>query len=258
MTEFHVAIPSRFASTRLPGKPLADIHGKPMVQHVYERAARSGAHSVTVATDDSRIVDVVKGFGGKVVLTRSDHVSGTDRLQEVASVLGLSDEAILVNVQGDEPLIPQVIVRQVAQNLSDNSECALSTLCEQIESAEALHNPNVVKVIMTPSGRALYFSRAVIPWARDAFAQSPGTLPQGPMGWYRHIGLYAYRVGFLNQFVEWGECPLEKTESLEQLRALWNNKFIHVALAQVSPGAGVDTQEDLEAVRRVMAGSGGV
>lgn len=245
---FHVAIPSRFGSTRFPGKPLADIQGKPMVQHVYERALTSGADSVTVATDDQKIVSAVEAFGGKVVMTRSDHVSGTDRLQEVAEKLGLPDDAILVNVQGDEPLVPAATVKQVAGNLASNPSCALATLCEPITDATALHNPNVVKVVMNQSGKALYFSRATIPYARDAFAASPGSLPEGEQTWYRHIGMYAYRVGFLNDFVKWGACPLELCESLEQLRALWNNREIHCDIACEIPGPGVDTPEDLQAV----------
>lgn len=251
---FHVAIPSRYGSTRFPGKPLADILGKPMVQHVYERAQQSGAESVTVATDDERIREVAEGFGANVVLTRSDHASGTDRLQEVAEKLSLPDDAILVNVQGDEPLVPVRAIVQVAGNLSRHEDCALSTLCEKIEAPEVLHNPNVVKVVMNEVGKALYFSRSVIPYDRDTFASDPKALPSGSQSWFRHIGMYAYRVGFLNRFVEWGPCALELCESLEQLRALWNDQQIHCELASELPGPGVDTPEDLEAVIAYISG----
>jgi 3-deoxy-manno-octulosonate cytidylyltransferase (CMP-KDO synthetase) len=250
---FHIVIPSRFGSTRLPGKPLLDIAGKPMVQHVCEQAARAGGASITVATDDDRIRAAVEAFGGRAALTSADHPSGTDRLEEVARQLALEEGDILVNVQGDEPLIPPEIIRQVADNLSAHPDCVMATLSEPIEDAETLHDPNVVKVLSDKAGKALYFSRAVIPWARDAFASHPGSLPADTgMVWQRHIGIYAYRVGFLKRFVEWGACTLEKTESLEQLRALWHGERIHVAQATVLPGPGVDTQADLEKVRQLL------
>ncbi|WP_375738455.1 3-deoxy-manno-octulosonate cytidylyltransferase [Pseudomonas boanensis] len=248
---FTVVIPARFASTRLPGKPLQDIAGKPMIQHVWEQARRSGAQRVVVATDDARIVDACQTFGAEVLLTRADHNSGTDRLAEVATQLGLTNDAIVVNVQGDEPLIPPAIIDQVAANLAAHPEAGIATLAEPIHEAQALFNPNVVKVATDLNGLALTFSRAPLPWARDAFAANPDQLPDD-VPYRRHIGIYAYRVGFLHDFVAWGPCWLENTESLEQLRALWHGVRIHVADALDAPPAGVDTPEDLERVRRLL------
>jgi 3-deoxy-manno-octulosonate cytidylyltransferase (CMP-KDO synthetase) len=250
-TAFTVVIPARFASTRLPGKPLQDIAGKPMIQHVWEQACKSSAQQVVVATDDPRIVEVCAGFGARVLLTRADHNSGTDRLAEVASQLGLAADAIVVNVQGDEPLIPPAIIDQVAANLAAHPEAGMATLAEPIEDVTALFNPNVVKVSSDSNGLALTFSRAPLPWARDALAQDRNALPEG-VPYRRHIGIYAYRAGFLHDFVAWGPCLLEDTECLEQLRALWHGVRIHVADALQSPPAGVDTLEDLERVRRLL------
>lgn len=250
-TAFTVVIPARYASTRLPGKPLQDIAGKPMVQHVWEQARKSGAERVVVATDDARIVEACQAFGAEVILTRVDHNSGTDRLAEVATHLGLAADAIVVNVQGDEPLIPPVIIDQVAANLALNPQAAISTLAEPIDTVQVLFNPNVVKVVADQNGLALTFSRAPLPWARDAFAQDKDTLPSG-IPYRRHIGIYAYRAGFLHDFVSWGPCWLEEGESLEQLRALWHGVRIHVADALEAPPTGVDTAEDLERVRRLL------
>ncbi|MEK1943092.1 MAG: 3-deoxy-manno-octulosonate cytidylyltransferase [Pseudomonas sp.] len=250
-TAFTVVIPARFASTRLPGKPLQDICGKPMIQHVWEQAKKSSAQRVVVATDDARIVEACKGFGAEVVLTRVDHNSGTDRLAEVASALGLAGDAIVVNVQGDEPLIPPAVIDQVAANLAEHTEAAMATLAEPIDDVTALFNPNVVKVVTDKNGLALTFSRAPLPWARDSFAQSREQLPAG-VPYRRHIGIYAYRAAFLHNFVSWGPCWLEDTECLEQLRALYHGERIHVADALEAPQAGVDTQEDLERVRRLL------
>lgn len=248
---FSVVIPARFASSRLPGKPLQDIAGKPMIQRVWEQACKSAAQQVVVATDDARIVEACRSFGAEVLLTRAEHNSGTDRLAEVASQLGLASDAIVVNVQGDEPLIPPVIIDQVALNLAAHPEAAIATLAEPIDSAEALFNPNVVKVVSDCNGLALTFSRAPLPWARDAFAVSREQLPAG-IPYRRHIGIYAYRAGFLHDFVAWGPCWLENGESLEQLRALWHGVRIHVADALEAPPAGVDTLQDLERVRRLL------
>ena len=248
---FTVVIPARFASTRLPGKPLQEIAGKPMIQHVWEQACKSSAQQVVVATDDARIVSACEAFGARVVLTRVEHNSGTDRLAEVASQLGLASDAIVVNVQGDEPLIPPAIIDQVAANLAAHPEAAIATLAEPIEDVTALFNPNVVKVSSDINGLALTFSRAPLPWARDALAQDRNVLPAG-VPYRRHIGIYAYRAGFLHDFVAWGPCQLEDTECLEQLRALWHGVRIHVADALQSPPAGVDTAEDLERVRRLL------
>ncbi|KTC33646.1 MAG: 3-deoxy-manno-octulosonate cytidylyltransferase [Pseudomonas sp.] len=248
---FTVVIPARFASTRLPGKPLQMIAGKPMVQWVWEQASKSRAERVVVATDDQRIVDACQGFGAEALLTREDHNSGTDRLAEVAAQLGLAADAIVVNVQGDEPLIPPAVIDQVAANLAAHPEARMATLAEPIEDAETLFNPNVVKVVSDLDGLALTFSRSTLPWARDAFARNRDELPAG-VPYRRHIGIYAYRAGFLQDFVSWGPCWLENTESLEQLRALWHGVRIHVADALEAPPTGVDTAEDLERVRRLL------
>ena len=249
--DFTVVIPARLRSTRLPGKPLLSIAGKPMVQHVWEQARRRSATRVVIATDDPSIVAACQGFGAEVLLTREDHQSGTDRLAEVATQLGLSADAIVVNVQGDEPLIPPAIIDQVAANLAAHPEAGIATLAEPIEDVEVLFNPNAVKVSTDRNGLALTFSRAPLPWARDAFAQSREQLPAG-VPYRRHIGMYAYRAGLLQDFVAWGPCGLEQTESLEQLRALWNGVRIHVADALQAPPVGVDTPEDLERVRRLL------
>lgn len=247
---FTVVIPARYASTRLPGKPLADIGGLPMIIRVMQRARQSGAASVCVATDDVRVYEVVREYGGEVLMTRDDHVSGTDRLQEVAHKLGFADDHIIVNVQGDEPLIPPAVIDQVAHNLAAHGSCGVATLCEPIERREDLFNPNIVKVVADERGQALYFSRAPIPWHRDGFAIPGDELPTGQ--WWRHIGIYAYRVGFLKQFVSWPPARLELTESLEQLRAMANGIAIHVAPASEPVPGGVDTEEDLERMRTLL------
>lgn len=249
--EFIVVIPARYASTRLPGKPLQDICGKPMIQHVWQQACKSSASRVVVATDDARIVEACEGFGAEVVLTRVDHNSGTDRLAEVATQLGLADDAIVVNVQGDEPLIPPAIIDQVAANLAAQPLASVATLGEPIHDVETLFNPNAVKLVADCNGLALTFSRAPLPWARDPFAADRNSLPAG-VPFRRHIGIYAYRAGFLHDFVAWGPCWLEETECLEQLRALFHGVRIHVADALQSPPAGVDTPQDLERVRALL------
>ncbi|MBX8543605.1 3-deoxy-manno-octulosonate cytidylyltransferase [Pseudomonas cichorii] len=248
---FTVVIPARFGSSRFPGKPLKTIAGKPMIQHVWEQACKSSAERVVVATDDGRIFEACQAFGAQVLMTRDDHNSGTDRLAEVAEQLGLAADAIVVNVQGDEPMIPPAVIDQVAANLAAHPEAGISTLAEPVDDVAALFNPNVVKVVANVNGLALTFSRAPLPWARDALAASRDVLPEG-VPYRRHIGIYAYRAGFLHDFVSWGPCWLENTESLEQLRALWNGVRIHVADAVETPPAGVDTPEDLERVRRLL------
>ncbi len=245
---FSVIIPARYASTRFPGKPLADIGGKPMIQHVYERALQSDAQRVIVATDDQRIADVAIGFGAEVCMTKADHPSGTDRLQEVVHKLGFYADDIVVNVQGDEPLIPPRVINQVAHNLSAELEAGIATLSEPITDLESLMNPNVVKVVTNHKGIAMYFSRAPIPWPRNAFMKDASVMPVG-YNWQRHIGIYAYRVKMLNEFVKWSPAPVEDTECLEQLRAMWNGASIHVDIADELPPAGVDTPEDLERLR---------
>ncbi|MCD9551264.1 3-deoxy-manno-octulosonate cytidylyltransferase [Photobacterium carnosum] len=246
---FTVIIPARYQSTRLPGKPLADIAGKPMVQWVYEQACKSGADQVIVATDDQRIVDVVHSFGGEVCLTRTDHQSGTERLAEVVAKYQLADDHIVVNVQGDEPLIPDTIIRQVADNIA-NFNAPMATLAVEIDLHDEIFNPNTVKVVTDKDGYALYFSRAAIPWDRDNFAKQPRIVHHNIL---RHIGIYAYRAGFINTYINWQPSPLEQIESLEQLRVLWYGEKIHVDVAIDAPPAGVDTLEDLEKVRQLVS-----
>jgi 3-deoxy-manno-octulosonate cytidylyltransferase (CMP-KDO synthetase) len=249
---FTVVIPARYASTRLPAKPLRDIAGKPMIQHVYERACESLASQIIIATDDTRIESVAKSFGAQVCMTSAEHTSGTDRLQEVVAKLGLADDEIVVNVQGDEPLIPAQVINQVAQNLASMRDASMATLSEPIHSLADFRNPNIVKVVADISGRALYFSRAPIPWPRDHFANpAVDSLPENfPV--QRHIGIYAYRVGLLHKFISWQPAPLEKIESLEQLRVMWNGQVIHIAEAVVAVPGGVDTEEDLQRIKLLL------
>ncbi|EKO3470574.1 3-deoxy-manno-octulosonate cytidylyltransferase [Vibrio fluvialis] len=244
---FTVVIPARYQSTRLPGKPLADIAGKPMVQWVYEQAMQAGVESVIIATDDARVEQAVLAFGGTVCMTSPDHQSGTERLAEVVKLMGIEDDHIIVNVQGDEPLIPPSIIRQVADNLAA-SQAPMATLAVEISHEDEVFNPNAVKVVTDKDGYALYFSRATIPWDRDNFAKDK-TVVQPLM---RHIGIYAYRAGFINTYIQWPASQLEKIECLEQLRVLWYGEKIHVAVALEAPPAGVDTPEDLDAVRRIV------
>lgn len=247
-----VVIPARHASTRLPGKPLLDIAGKPMIQRVWEQANQSNAARVVVATDHAEIAHCVEGFGGEVCITSPNHPSGTDRLQEVAAKLGLADDEIVVNVQGDEPLIPPAVIDQVARNLAANPQAGVSTLAEPIHAVEDFLNPNIVKVVSNVAGLALYFSRAPISWPRDHFQKSRDSLPAGYTP-FRHIGIYGYRVATLNQFVGWPQAPIEATESLEQLRFMWHGVAIHVeASAEPVPG-GVDTPEDLARLNQLLA-----
>lgn len=243
---FVVIIPARYASTRLPGKPLVDINGKPMVVHVLERARESGAERIIVATDNEEVMHAVQAVGGEVCMTRADHQSGTERLAEVVEKCGFSDDTVIVNVQGDEPMIPPAIIRQVAENLAAR-DVGMATLAVPIHSAEEAFNPNAVKVVMDAEGYALYFSRATIPWDRDRFAQSRETIGDT---FLRHIGIYGYRAGFIRRYVSWQTSPLEQIEMLEQLRVLWYGEKIHVAVANVVPGTGVDTPEDLARVRQ--------
>lgn len=254
---FHVVIPARYGSSRLPGKPLLSIAGKPMVAHVYERALQSGASDVVVATDDERIQAVMRDLGAPVVMTRSDHPSGTDRLQEVAAHFGWADDEIVVNVQGDEPLIPPAVINQVADNLRQADAAGIATLAEPLENAEQLFNSNIVKLVRDHDGHALYFSRAPMPWARDAFARNRAELPPEAVSLYlRHLGIYAYRVGFLHDYVSWPPALIEQVEALEQLRALYRGVRIHVDIADVALPPGVDTAEDLERVRRLLEAPG--
>ena len=250
---FTVVIPARYSSTRFPGKPLAFIGNKTMIEHVYQRAAASKATKVIVATDDQRIVDVVKGFGGEFCMTASTHVSGTDRIYEVVAKYQLTDEEIVVNVQGDEPLIPPAVINQVADNLRLNTVAAAATLSEAINNANDFTNENIVKVVTDKNDCALYFSRAAIPFFRglSAFSElNPETPLLSQRYPQRHIGIYAYRVALLNQFVQWPVATLESLESLEQLRILANAEKIHVSQSVENVPAGIDTPEDLERLEK--------
>jgi len=246
---FHVVVPARYASTRLPGKPLADIAGKPMIVRVVEAARRSGAGDVQVATDDQQVFDAVRAHGHAVCMTGAGHASGTDRIAEVADALGWDDDEIVVNVQGDEPLIAPSLIDAVAQALIDDPGAVAATAAHALGSADDFFNANVVKVVCDASGRALYFSRAPVPWARDAFAESRAALP-AELGALRHIGIYAYRAGFLRRYGSLAAAPLERSEALEQLRILWHGYAIRVIEVDSAPEPGVDTPADLERVRR--------
>lgn len=248
---FKIVIPARFASSRLPGKPLLDIVGKPMIQHVYEHAKESVASEVIIATDDERIEQVSKAFGADVCMTRADHLSGTDRLAEVASQRAFADDDIIVNVQGDEPCLPASLINQVANDLEQHQDAEIATLFSQIDQEKQVFDPNVVKVVIDSQGYALYFSRAPIPWMRDHFDQQSTLSPELPH--YRHIGLYSYRASFLKHYAELSPCILEQEESLEQLRALYHGKKIHLTIAQINPGHGVDTEQDLAEIRKLLA-----
>ena len=237
---FHVIVPARYASTRFPGKALADIAGKPMVVRVCERAAASGAAAVHVATDDDRIADAVKAAGFAVVPTRTDHPSGTDRIAEAVRRLNLADDARIVNVQGDEPLVDPALIARVAQRLLEPPEAGMASACHPIADEAEIANPNVVKVVLDAAGYALYFSRSRIPYPRMAAAPT-----------YRHVGLYAYRVGFLREFTALLPAPIERAEALEQLRALWHGHRIAMVTSEAAAPPGVDTREDLETVRRM-------
>lgn len=250
---FTVLIPARLASTRLPDKPLADLCGEPMVVRVARRALASGAKRVAVAADDVRIVDACRAHGIFALLTRQDHPSGSDRLAEACAQLGLADDEIVVNVQGDEPLIDPELIDAVAQTLRAHPDADMSTAAHAIESLEEFLNPNVVKTVLDAQGNALYFSRAPIPWWRDGFAAAgPTSLPSAPAP-LRHIGIYGYRAGFVQRFPMLPPAPVEATEALEQLRALWHGHRIAVHVSAQAPGPGVDTPEDLARVRLLIA-----
>lgn len=246
---FIAVVPARLASTRLPDKPLADIHGKPMVVRTAERARASKADRVIIATDTAHVQATAQAHGFEALLTRTDHPSGTDRLAEVVQQLALPDDAVLVNVQGDEPLIDPSLVDAVASLLRHDTGAAMATCASRITDARTLFNPNAVKVVCNAAGHALYFSRAPLPWARDAFAGDRNKLPTG-LDALHHIGLYAYRAGFLRRFSSLPVGPLERWESLEQLRALEHGHAIAVHVTETHPAAGVDTPEDLARVRR--------
>lgn len=247
MAPFKVVIPARYASTRLPGKPLLDIAGKPMIAHVCQRAIEASAQQVVVATDDTAIYDVVSKLGLDVVMTNPNHQSGTERIAEVARIMGWQEQDIIVNLQGDEPLIPPAYIHQVAQALASQQQAGIATLAAKIHQPEEIFNPNAVKVVLDKLGYALYFSRAPIPWSRATFPDNhdtaTATLPH-----LRHIGIYAYTAGFLKRYCNWPASPLESVEALEQLRILWHGEKIRVEIVEKTPEAGVDTPEDLQRV----------
>jgi 3-deoxy-manno-octulosonate cytidylyltransferase (CMP-KDO synthetase) len=251
---FKVVIPARYASVRLPGKPLLELAGKPMIRHVFERAQESGASEVVIATDDQRIADACRDFSADVCMTSEHHRSGSDRIAEVAETRGWAEDDIIVNLQGDEPCMPPELLRQVAQDMDEHKAAAVTTLSANITERDMLFDPHVVKVVTDAQGYALYFSRAPIPWHRDEFINSDSPLPTG-IGFARHIGLYAYRSGFLSRYVTLQRAPIERAESLEQLRVLWHGDRIHVSEARVDPGHGVDTHDDLKRASMLLESS---
>lgn len=275
MSEFHIVIPARHASTRLPGKPLLPIAGKPMVVRVAEQAALSGAQQIWVATDHHAIANVVREHGFKACLTKESHASGTDRIAEVVEQQGWADDTIVVNVQGDEPLIPPALIRAVAEHLHLHPECAIATACHALHDEASLRNPNIVKAVLDQQGNALYFSRAPIPYPRDAFRvlSSPEgrddcpSSPRGKVGReelpaelpvLRHIGIYAYRASFLRAYGQLAATPIEQFEALEQLRALYYGYKIGVFITEQAPPAGVDTEQDLNLARELFENREGI
>lgn len=248
--EFHVIIPARYASTRLPGKVLLEIAGKPMVQHVYEKALESGADSVVIATDHDDVRRVCEAFGATVCMTQESHQSGTERVAEAVTLMDYNDDDIIVNVQGDEPLIPSAAILQVAEELAAHDTVKMASLCQLITDLEELVNPNMAKVVLNHRRQAMYFSRAPIPWERDRFVM--GKTPASSAGQhYRHIGIYAYRAAFLQQYVEMEACEAEQLELLEQLRVLWHGGRIQMGIVKHPVPRGVDTEADLEHIRKM-------
>jgi len=248
MVDFKIVIPARHASTRLPGKPLMDIAGRPMIYHVCERGLEAGASEVVLATDDERIAEAVAGLPVTAVMTGTNHCSGTERIKEAADIMGWPDETIVVNLQGDEPFIPPDFKRRLARLLAKQDVAEVATLATPIVDRAEIFNPNAVKVVLDRDGHALYFSRAPIPWHRASFNSADANLPPN-FPWLRHIGVYAYSVGFLRRYVAWPTSELEAVESLEQLRILWMGERILVMSVDNAPEAGVDTEEDLHRVR---------
>ena len=252
MANFHVIIPARYASSRLPGKALLDIDGKPMIQHVVEKCHLSAARSVVVATDDKRIVEAVQAFNGTAVLTSSDHPSGSDRIAEASTILGLSDEEIIVNVQGDEPDMPAALIDQLAGALTDDNLAVMATASATLDDQAQVNDPSVVKVVTDKNGYAVYFSRATIPWVRS---ESSSSLADTALQHVRrHLGIYAYSAGYIQTFAARGSCELENLEKLEQLRGLWHGDKILCVDAVAVPGPGIDTEKDLEQARQRIRG----
>lgn len=242
-----VIIPSRHDSVRLPGKPLLDLNGKPLIEHVYGCAQASNAARIIVATDDKRISSAVKSFGGEAIMTSNKHQSGTDRINEVIEILSLKDDEIIINLQGDEPLMPAALINQIASLLEENTTIPMATACHPIAEEKDFNNPNLVKVVFDQDNCALYFSRASIPWPAANQTITPTTYGYG------HIGIYGYRAGFIKKYSQWPVCDLEKSEKLEQLRALYNGIKIKVCLTEKLPGPGVDTPEDLAVVKKILS-----
>ena len=251
-TGFNIVIPARFASSRLPGKPLLDIAGKPMIQHVHERAVESGAETIVIATDDEKIQSACQQFGADCCMTDPDHMSGSDRIAEVLEKYQWPNDTIIVNLQGDEPLMRPELITQVGEDMAAHQTAVMTTLCTPIHTAAELLDPHVVKVVTNRDGYAMYFSRAAIPWDRDAFAIDTEELPENSQH-YRHIGLYAYKASFIREYSQLAPCYEEQTESLEQLRVLWHGYQIHVSFTEIPPGHGVDTPQDLERVTGLLA-----
>lgn len=244
---FRIVIPSRFASTRLSGKPLRDICGKPMIERVIEQAKKSDAEEVIVATDSQEIADAISHLDIRICMTHENHQSGTERLSEVIEQLGFDDDQILINLQGDEPMMPAICLNQVGQALEQDSNVKMATLCTPLTDIEELFDPHAVKVVRDINDFALYFTRAAVPWSRDCFNDTPRKMPQS-QEYQRHIGLYGYKAGFIKQYLEWQSSDIEKTESLEQLRVLYYGEKIKVITAATPPGPGVDTLDDLDRV----------
>lgn len=250
---FKVVIPARYGATRLPGKPLLPIAGRPLIAHVVDRARESGAEEVVVATDDRRIFDACAGFGAQAEMTAASHRSGSDRIAEVIERRGWADDTVVVNLQGDEPTMPAALVDQVAMDLAARAGAGMATLAHRIDESAHLFDPHVVKVVTDSAGFALYFSRAPLPWHRDELFGPRERLP-ATVRFLRHIGLYAYRAGFVRRYVQWEPAPLELAESLEQLRVLWHGERIHVSVTDLDPGRGVDTADDLARAAALLGG----
>lgn len=251
MSDYKIVIPARYGSSRLPGKPLIQLKGKSMIRHVYERAVDTGVSDIIVATDDERIQKEAESFGAQVVMTSVDHENGTERIAEVAAKLGWEDDVVVVNLQGDEPLIPKSLIETTAKGLLKHPDAGMASICTPIHSVEDGFDPNVVKVVLDGRGMAMYFSRAPIPWDRDLYAKSQDVLTSA-MPVYRHIGMYGYRVGFLNQYAEMSVSDIEQVESLEQLRALYHGVKIHMSVIAEPPGHGIDTPDDVARVESLL------
>jgi len=251
MSDYKIVIPARYASSRLPGKPLIELAGKTMIQHVYERAVETGVKDIVIATDNDRIRREAESFGAEVVMTSPEHENGTERIAEVAAIKGWDDDVVIVNLQGDEPLIPQQLIEMTAASLINYPQAGMSSVCTPLEDDQDAFDPNVVKVVLDKDQFAMYFSRASIPWDRDGYKDGSDKMTT-KMPLYRHIGMYGYRVSFLRQYHSMESCALETTEALEQLRALWYGVKIHMSIIDEPPGHGIDTAEVVERVEPLL------